>query len=631
VSAISTDATSGRSHPAVSSLPTVALAALLFGYVAWRSLRLAITWDEAANYLEYTRKGFLSPFWFPFPHFGANNHFLNTWLTFLTTRVAGPTELSLRAPVLAAHLLYLYYTARLSGTFRSSLDAVCAFGVLNLNPYLLDFFSLSRGYGLSYGLLAGSLWHLHQYLGKEFDPRHGRFALTFAVLAVSAHLTLVHFLLALVGVIVVAPVVGGPRTIPQLRRLRAGLRANRVALVGVGLFLLPTLVVIRRLERAGAFFYGGRTGFWEDTVVSMMERSLYQQRPGVSHLLGLLCLLVVGSAVLAAARRWPRRQSAADLYLPALLALLMSCVLASIAQHHLLGVLYLTGRTALYLLVLWTFVLVVLLRELGLLNPAWRYGLRGAAALLALHLVASANGRYVLEWKSGAEVREVIQVVAARRGTLPTGKPTVDLGAGLEYEAPLNYYRAAAGLSWLNVVDRHARASLLNDFYLFSEQDWRGIAPDSFTVVRMYPLSGARLLQRRVRPARYLIARSISGLPAAAQAADSSWSVTLPVDFSSAPASRSMIAMGGAVWLERVGGTRAEVAIRFRRGDSSYSWCGASLQDFAVKSRTWYPLHLSCFVPAEAQDGDSMTASVDHRDTPIQLRRATVEWLTAED
>jgi len=92
-----------------------------------------------------------------------------------------------------------------------------------------------------------------------------------------------------------------------------------------------------------------------------------------------------------------------------------------------------------------------------------------------------------------------------------------------------------------------------------------------------------------------------------------------------------MIAIGGEVQLERVGRTRAEVAVRFRRGDSSYSWCGASLQDFAVKSRAWCPLHLSCFVPAEAQDGDIMTVSVDHRDTPIQLRRVTAEWLTAEN
>jgi hypothetical protein len=630
VTAAATGAASERLPAPASSLPIAALAGLLFVYVAWRASRLAITWDEAANYLEYTRKGLLSPFRFPFPHFGANNHFLNSWLTFLTTRLAGPGELSLRAPVLAAYLLFLYYTARLSRTFRSSLDATCAFGVLNLNPYLLDFFSLSRGYGLSYGLLAGSLWHLHEYLGNDFDRRHGLVTLGFAMLAVSAHLTLVHFLIALTGVVMLAPVVSGPQASPLLRRFRGTVMANLVALAAVGLFLVSALVVIRKLARAGAFFYGGRIGFWDDTILSVMRRSLYEQPYSVPQLLGVVSLVVTGWAALVAGRRWRRRRSPADLYLPALLALLLTCAVASIAQHHLLGVLYLTGRTALYLLVLWTIVLAVLFRELAPLHRPWQYALRAGAALLALHFVSSANGRSVLEWKDEAEVQDVLRDVAANRGSLPAGKPTLDLGASLAYEAPLNYYRAAAGLTWLNVVDRHARAHPLNDLYLVSAEDWRAFPADSFRVLRTYPLSHARLLQRRIRPARYLVTRSIMTSSRLVEVGDSSWRGILPVDLSQAPAARSLVAVAGAVLLERIGHTRTELAVRFRRGDRSYSWCGVSLQDYAVQSRTWYPLRLSCFIPADAQDGDVVTVTVDHRDTPIQLRRVMLEWLTAE-
>jgi hypothetical protein len=251
--------------------------------------------------------------------------------------------------------------------------------------------------------------------------------------------------------------------------------------------------------------------------------------------------------------------------------------------------------------------------------------------VLAVHALSSANGRYVLEWKGGAEVRDVLRELAASRGPLPPGKPTLDLGASLEYEAPLNYYRAVAGLTWLNVVDRHVQTSPLNDFYLVSEEDWRTIAADSFTIIRTYPLSGARLLRRRTRPARYVATRSFTMPSAPARTESSSWSATLPVDLSRAPATRSMIAVSGALRLERVGHTRAEVAVRFRRGVGSYSWCGVSLQDFALEPHTWYPLHLSCFVPTQAGEGDSATITLDHQDTPIQLRCVTVEWLTAED
>jgi hypothetical protein len=629
---MSTPATDPGPDPSLRrlSLPMLALAALLFAYVAWRAARLAITWDEAANYLEYTRKGILSPFRFPFPHFGANNHFLNSWLTFLTTRLAGLSELSLRAPVLAAHLLFLYYTARLSRTFQSGLDGVCAFTILNLNPYLLDFFSLARGYGLSYALLAGSLWHLHEYLRRGFDRRHSLASIVFAMLAVSAHLTLIHYLLVLTGVVVLAPVVAGSGSTPPTRRVRGAVLDNAVVLAGVGLFLLPTLLIVRRLARAGALFYGGRTGFWDDTILSLAEGSLYEQPYGMPRLLGVIGVVVVAAAAVHVRRRWSRRRRPADLYLPALLTLLLGCALASIAQHHLLDVRYLIGRTALYLLVLWTYVMVGLFRDAAPLHPAWRYGLRVGAALLALHAVHSANGRYVLEWKSGAEVRNVLRDAAARRGALPAGKPTLDLGASLEYEAPLNYYRAAAGLSWLNVVDRHVRTHPLNDLYLLSEEDWRSVTPDSFTVLRTYPLSGARLVQRRARPARYLVTRSIVTPGSAARTGDSTWSVILPADLSS-PASHSLITVDGMVWLERLGHTRAELAIRFRRDDRNYSWCGASLQDFALASRAWYPMRLSCFAPDSARDGDVAVVSIDHQDTAIQLRRITVSWRIAED
>src|SRR5262249_52328314 len=135
---------------------------LLFAYVAVRAFLVPITWDEAYNYLEFTRQGILLPL--RFPPMAANNHYLNSWLTYLTTGLLGVSEITLRLPALTAYILFLYYTARLCNELSSPLLSVSAFVVLNGNPYLLDFFSLSRGYGISYGLLAGGLLFLYLFL-----------------------------------------------------------------------------------------------------------------------------------------------------------------------------------------------------------------------------------------------------------------------------------------------------------------------------------------------------------------------------------------------------------------------------------------------------------------------------------
>src|SRR5258706_15038611 len=103
---------SASDEGAKSIIWLVLMSCLLFAYAAARATVVPITWDEAFSYLEFTRKGLL----LPFGHLramAANNHYLNTWLTYLTTSVLGVSELTLRLPALTACALFLYYTARL--------------------------------------------------------------------------------------------------------------------------------------------------------------------------------------------------------------------------------------------------------------------------------------------------------------------------------------------------------------------------------------------------------------------------------------------------------------------------------------------------------------------------------------
>src|SRR5262249_47068702 len=208
---------------------------LLFAYVAVRAFLVPITWDEAYNYLEFTRQGILLPL--RFPPMAANNHYLNSWLTYLTTGLLGVSEISLRLPTLAAYILFLYYTARLCNELSSPLQRVSAFVVLNGNPYLLDFFSLSRGYGISYGLLAGSLWYLYRFLRADLRVTYGQASLGLAILAVTAHLTLIHFLISLPVVIVLATILFAAAGGGFVQRVAYALKVNAVGLAVVGLFL----------------------------------------------------------------------------------------------------------------------------------------------------------------------------------------------------------------------------------------------------------------------------------------------------------------------------------------------------------------------------------------------------------
>ena len=645
--------TEGKDTAWVALLGT--LGSLLFGYVAARAALLPITWDEAYNYLEFTRKGML----LPLGHFRAmtaNNHWLNTWLTWVTTGVLGVSELTLRIPALLAYGLYLYYTARLSGQLSSPLQRVSAFVVLNGNPYMLEFFSLSRGYGLAYGLMAGSLWHLSRFFREEARARESLVSVGFAILAVSAHLTLIHFLLALTVMVLVASFLSAPAGQGRSRRAADALRIHALGLVLVGVSLVPAAFVIRKLRKAQAFFYGGTTGFWHDTLLGTLNAWLYQEgRPGplVSWLAALVVLLL-GVALVVSVQRLRRRSALSGLYLPALVFLVLSCALASVVQHYLLGVLYLRSRTGTYLLLLVALTLVVLADELSRASRAGRFALPAAAAAVGFNLLGCLNLTSTLEWRASADVTRMLADVAAARSIEPHAPHPIVLAIGLDLEAPINFYRLVDRLTWLNVADRRAKSHPLSDFYLYAEDDWRSVKADSFVVLNAYALSHSRLLRRRVRPSGYeLVFRSrvdydggpgsttTSG-PTTGEVAYSgtrsgltdrrhrrSGGISFAPDLTGHAADSSLILVKAMIWMNSLGNATAQLVVVFERDGQPYSWQSMAVQDVAPRARAWFPAELAAIVPPEARQGDRVSVYLENRRGPVDVDDLEVRWLRA--
>jgi hypothetical protein len=136
---------------------TGAAALVLLFFVVQRARLVPLTYDEAAAYLRYiSRTDVLSVFSFSV----ATNHFANTVLTRLTASIAGTCELALRLPNVAAFVVYLFFAFLILARLTHRRIAAAGFVVLNLNPYVLEYFALCRGYGLSLGLLMGSLYFL---------------------------------------------------------------------------------------------------------------------------------------------------------------------------------------------------------------------------------------------------------------------------------------------------------------------------------------------------------------------------------------------------------------------------------------------------------------------------------------
>jgi hypothetical protein len=143
---------------------------LLGGVLVWRAGSQSITYDEAVTWLAFVRR----PFAEIFTSFTANNHVLFTVLAWLATRGLGVDELTLRIPSLVAGFAFFAIASALAQATcgqRGVYPAVIA--ALVLNPFVLDFMVVARGYGLgTTALLFAVLWVLRwPVAGSHLDRR----------------------------------------------------------------------------------------------------------------------------------------------------------------------------------------------------------------------------------------------------------------------------------------------------------------------------------------------------------------------------------------------------------------------------------------------------------------------------
>ena len=128
------------------SLINLVITSILLFFIFYKSIFAQISYDEAYSFLQYTyTKNFFN--------IGlANNHLLNTVLIYPFS-LLDLSELSLRLPNILSGVFYIFISLKLS---ENSKYKILTFSILTLCPYLIEFFSIARGYGIStFFILAG--------------------------------------------------------------------------------------------------------------------------------------------------------------------------------------------------------------------------------------------------------------------------------------------------------------------------------------------------------------------------------------------------------------------------------------------------------------------------------------------
>jgi hypothetical protein len=358
-------------------------------------VRVSITHDEAFGYLSFIGRSFGAILAIPG---SVNNHLLNSLLSRAAVLTFGPSEWALRLPNVLAFGLYLACGIALSRRFSSAAAGAAAFLLLAANPFLLEFFSLSRGYGLGLAFLSAALLG---FVRAEEAPKSARRELLVgglcAFLAVLSNLA---FLLPVLALLVVSA-----------SRNRHDLRSWAPPLA-----ICPLLVAailgprILALNRTGQFYAGGSRGFLADTAGSLVRVTTEASGAGrfaiaVTGCVAATLFLLGLVGALAPSGAEGRRVGQIAV------SVLVLAAAGSAAQHTLVGTPYLEDRTAIF------FLPILALGAAGGLDvlagaPSRAVRITGQALAVALAAIAtfplirSANFDHTTIWRYDADARQ---------------------------------------------------------------------------------------------------------------------------------------------------------------------------------------------------------------------------------
>lgn len=412
------------------SQPLSALLLLvIFTFIGYKAATISFTWDEAASYLFYVQ--FNTCRSYHANSLEANNHLLNTFLMILENTYLPKSIFFLRVHSLFAFLIYAGAAFSISVGLVKKGTVFLLFCILILHPYLLDFFSLARGYalGLSIELLALAILLSFISNAKHFFPTIIALVLC---LATVSNFSFLNFQIATLGVTALHCMILFFQKKWSFSKL---LKALLPGWIVSGIFFYWVIPILFSLKENGNLYFGGSNGFWKDTVTSLTHNLAYNAI-WAGPLENLLKIIAISTFLivpfwLIAKKKLMNEDSWKKLF--AVYILLSLMISSTIVQHYYFGTLYLIDRTALLFLPIFLTLLVILLT-----NTKAIIFQKILTGLLCIHFVFSVSKASVFEWKMNANNDKVMEII--KKLPLPEGRSQINLSASFDYGIVLKFY-----------------------------------------------------------------------------------------------------------------------------------------------------------------------------------------------
>ena len=375
------------------------LACIAWSYVIARAVLVPVVHDEANVFYMFTLTGDFIPF---VTKWDAANHFVFDALAQVSYFIFGQSLVALRMWSVLSFVVYAWYLWRSGEWFRSTFIRWCAWAGLLCVPFMIEFFSLARGYGLGLGFWTMALYHLVAFAKTRGN---GDLTTTLSAMALACWSTL-SLLMVWSGVLafVTGSILLDRSAKPKARPL------GIIALAGALPWVLAVLFAFG-LKDHDALYAGTDRGYISGTIASLSgEVCGWWDSPG----LVVIGVVVLAAAGLTAGRHLTDGQRLQQLALVLLFGVLVFDALLQSLTQAILGSHLPTDRAALFLLPPSILVSALSLDAISV-RFSWVQPLAAFLLLLPFREIQRANVDHATFWRDQMIPSEFYHIIAERQ------------------------------------------------------------------------------------------------------------------------------------------------------------------------------------------------------------------------
>lgn len=405
----------------------VTFSCCLFLYIGFRAYTLSFTHDESLSFgiVQRINTYFETP----------NNHMLNTLLMSVSSSLFGDSEFALRLPNMLAFGIYLFAWYYILKSEKSFWLTLIGLSLALINPFMIEFFALARGYGLSIGFLTLGLIFLirNGFTNHPIPTLLKDFALSGLLisLATLSNLSVINILIGMLGIFTLKFIFATTRNPIPLK----------YKLIFLSTFTLTSLVLayciqwLLHLSDLNQLYFGASS--IKETIDYFIGTFLYDTNYQWLNTFIKITVPLWISLGLFTTLKQKRYNS------PLLLISLLLCILivGLFTEHLFFGALYPIKRTALFIAPLIMLILFYSAQSIAnYFNLKTKTVIPLALILLlalSTNFMKAANFNSCYSWPDDSHIKEVMLTL---KEETKNQKVKATFSCYWAYEPTINYY-----------------------------------------------------------------------------------------------------------------------------------------------------------------------------------------------